>query len=638
MPASVIPFIIGLVVLLVFAVGLVGLFKAFYRKVDQGTALIVNDLSSEPKVRFTGALIIPVLYKAEEMAIRLINLEVDRRGREGLICRDNMRADIRVNFYLRVNENPEDVLKVAKAVGVARASDRDAVDALFNAKFSEALKTVGKRFDFLDLFEKRQEFRDAILDVIGKDLNGYVLEDVAIDYLEQTKKVDLDANNIMDAEGIRKITQMTAAQNIQTNELEQDERLAITKKNTTTRENILQMERQVAEAEAVQQREVATIQSRENAETARVQEENRLIAEQARIEAQEKISLREQDQMRAVEVAEQNRRRAVVIEQERVERAQQLEKVTTDREVQLQVVERDTVVEEGRKKVADVVRERVMIDQTVAVAEEKINETRVVSEADRRKQVTILDAEAVAQEDMVRRVRAAEAESQSAGFRAKEITTIAEAELTAAGRQAEAKRVLADGIKAEQAAPGLAEAMVQEARANAAYKQGNAEARVTAERLAAEAEGREKMGLAEATATRSMGEAEAVAISGKMMAEAEGLVKKFEAMGQMSPESREHEEFRMQLQTNLEQALAAIAAGKEISRENAGVLAAAMKDANIEMIGGDGGVFDSMLKGLSIGKAIEGIASESPLLQQVVGRLAGITPAKLSQGDGASKE
>ncbi|MGP1664701.1 MAG: SPFH domain-containing protein, partial [Rhodanobacter sp.] len=115
------------------------------------------------------------------MQISLITLQVDRRGKEGLICRDNMRADIAVAFYLRVNETTADVLRVAKAVGAARASDRKAVEELFNAKFSEGLKTVGKRFEFIDLFEKRQEFRDAIVEVIGRDLNGYVLEDVAID-------------------------------------------------------------------------------------------------------------------------------------------------------------------------------------------------------------------------------------------------------------------------------------------------------------------------------------------------------------------------------------------------------------------------------------------------------------------------
>ena len=139
------PFLIGIAVLVVLAFGLFGLFKAFYIKVDQGTALIVNDMSATPKVHFTGALIVPVLYRAEHMRISLITLQIDRRGKEGLICKDNMRADITVAFYLRVNETQADVLRVAKAIGADRASDKNAVDELFNAKFSEALKTVGKQ-------------------------------------------------------------------------------------------------------------------------------------------------------------------------------------------------------------------------------------------------------------------------------------------------------------------------------------------------------------------------------------------------------------------------------------------------------------------------------------------------------------
>lgn len=181
--AMVMPFLVGVGVFFLVVFGFFVLFKAFYIKVPQGTALIVNDMSTIPKVHFTGALVYPVIYKKEFMKISLITLEIDRRSKDGLICRDNLRADITVAFYLRVNETTTDVLKVAKAIGAERASDRAAVNELFNAKFSEALKTAGKQFDFVQLFEERQNFRDRILEVIGDDLNGYVLEDVAIDYM-----------------------------------------------------------------------------------------------------------------------------------------------------------------------------------------------------------------------------------------------------------------------------------------------------------------------------------------------------------------------------------------------------------------------------------------------------------------------
>ncbi|MFP7721325.1 flotillin family protein [Lysobacter sp. A3-1-A15] len=646
--SMILPFVVGAGVLLVVLLGIFGLFKAFYIKVPQGTALIVNDLSATPKVRFTGGLIIPVLYKAELMQISLITLQVDRRGREGLICRDNMRADISVAFYLRVNETQQDVLRVAKAVGAERASDKAAVDELFNAKFSEALKTVGKKFEFTELFEKRQEFRDEIIKVIGNDLNGYVLEDVAIDYLEQTRKSDLDPNNIMDSEGIKKITQITATQNVVTNELEQNEKLAITKKNVEAREATLALERQQAEAEARQQREIETIRAREEAETARVREEQRLIAEQARLESDEKIQIREQNVNREVEVAGQNRQRAVAIEEERVVRARELEKVTTDREVQLQAVERDKVVEVGKKDVANITRERIAIDKTVAIEEERINEVRVVSEADREKQARVLAAEAAAQEALVHKVKEAEAAETAAKHRAVERTTLAQAELEAANREAEAKRVLADGVKAEQAAPGLAEVQVREAEAQAIEKHGIAEARVIeakaaarlvegtndarvlAERMAAEAEGTTKLGHANAASVEAIGGAEANVTVKKLMAEAEGLTRKFEAIDSLSVDARSHEEFRMSLDIHLQQALASISAGKDVAKENAEVIAAALRNANIDLVGGDGGLFEAFSKSLSLGKAVEGLAGKSPIVQDLLSRYLGVnavTPA-----------
>jgi len=608
-------------VCVVLMLGLLGMFKAFYVKVPQGTALIVNDLSSTPKVHFTGALVYPVIYKKEFMRISLITLEVDRRGKDGLICRDNMRADINVAFYLRVNETPQDVLKVAKAIGVDRASDKAAVNELFNAKFSEALKTVGKQIDFVKLFENRQEFRDRIIEVIGNDLNGYVLEDVAIDYLEQTPKSSLDPSNIMDAEGIRKITELTAAQNVITNELARNEELAISKKNVETREAMLALERQQADAEARQQREIATIRAREEAETHKVQEEERLKAEQARIATQEQLDIREQNRMREVEVAEQNRQRAVAIEVEKVNRARQLEIVAREREVELQQIDKEKALEVQRKDIANVVRERVAVEKTVAQEEERIKEVRLVSEADRQKQATILAAQAKAEQELVRQVKQAEADEAASKHRAVQITVIAQAELEAAAKQSEGKKRMAEGIEAERAAPGLADARVREVAAAALEKEGLAKARVVAETMAAEAKGAQDKGAAEAEVIKGVGFSQAEVLREKYRSEAEGLTDKFAALGSLSDQARAHEEFRMQLEKTFEQAMASIEANKDIAREQAEVLSTALAKANIDIVGGEGAFFDSFAKALSVGKAVEGVAGKSPIVQELLEKL-----------------
>jgi len=182
------------------------LYKEFYHFVPSGFVLIINDLSSEPKISFTGALVIPAIHKKQVMDIRAKKITIERKGRNGLICKDNIRADIRLSFTLRVDQTVDSVLKVAKTVGAERASDIETVNELFNAKFSEALKTVAKDFDFLDLCANRYVFEQQVMNNIGDELNGYVLENVVVAYLDQTPIQHLDRNNILDAEAIAKIS------------------------------------------------------------------------------------------------------------------------------------------------------------------------------------------------------------------------------------------------------------------------------------------------------------------------------------------------------------------------------------------------------------------------------------------------
>ena len=161
----------------------------------------------------------------------------------------------------------------------------------FDAKFSEALKTVGKKFDFVQLYTERETFKNEILQIIGTDLNGYVLDDAAIDYLEQTDINMLNSNNILDAEGIKKITELTAEQLILANQIERDKEKTIKKQNVSAREAILELEKQNAEAEAKQKREIAIITAREEAEAEKVRQEERYKAEMARVKTEEEIEV-----------------------------------------------------------------------------------------------------------------------------------------------------------------------------------------------------------------------------------------------------------------------------------------------------------------------------------------------------------
>ncbi|MEM9554176.1 MAG: flotillin family protein [Acidobacteriota bacterium] len=600
-------------------------------KVEQGKALIKsNVLRGTVEVSFTGSWVWPVIHKAEIMDISVKTMEIDRRGSEGLICQDNIRADIKVTFFVRVNKTQDDVIKVAQAIGCDRASNHQTLEALFAAKFSEALKTAGKRLDFEDLYTMRNEFRDMIIEVIGTDLNGYSLEDCAIDYLEQTPVEQLDPNNILDAQGIRKITDLTAREHVSTNQFRRNEEKSIKKEDVEAREAILEMERQQADAEARQKREIESVKAREEAETLKIQAEERLKSEQARLKTDEAVAIQEENLKREVQVAEKNRERVIAVETERVEKERAIEVIARERETELQRIAKDKEVEREKREIANVVRERVAVDKTVAEEEEAIKRLRVVEEAKRTKEATILAAEAEAEEALVKDIKKAEASEQSSRHEAKRKLTLAEADLEAADKQAQAKIRMADGIKAEAAAPGLAEVQVKEADAVATEKMGLAEARVkeadadasrkvgvaaadvkerdaeaTEKAGLAEAEVLRRKGLAEAEAVRAKLESEADGLRAKLEGEAEGLRAKAESMKVLDTPSREHEEYRLRLDTLRDIEKASIAARERVAEVQAEILSKGLEQADIDIVGGDGVFLDRLVGAVSWNKATE---------------------------------
>ena len=613
------------------AIGIIGvilaMFSRFFRKVEQGQAVIKNGFGGT-KVSFHGILVFPIIHKVEYMDISVNRLEVSRMCKDGLICKDNMRADIQVNFFIRVNKTADDVIQVATTIGCERASDINAIRDLFDAKFSEALKTVGRQFDFIELYDSRESFRDQIIKIIGTDLNGYVLEDAAIDYLEQTKIEDLNPENILDAEGIKKITDLTASQAKLTNQIERDKEKIIKQQDVEAREAILELERQQAEAEQKQYREVATVTSREQAEAKKVEHEQRLKAEQARIAAEEEINIAEENKNRQIIVARKNKERTDAVETERVEKDRQLEVTERERIVTLAQIEKDKAVEVEQKKIQDVIRERVMVEKAVVAEKEKIKDTEAFAGADRAKQVKITAAEMEAQDQLIKETKAAEAAKRAAELaadqdaytvvkkaeaaktaaerEAEQIVIKADAAQEAAEREANAKKQLAEATTAETAAPGLGEAQVITAKAGAIEKQGTAEAKVTELKMTAEATGTEQQ-LA----------AEAVGAEKKFAAEAKGITEKAEAMKLFDGVGREHEEFKLRLNKDLEVELAQINIQKDIAAEQAKVLGEALKSSNIDIVGGDQVFFDKIVNSITAGKQVDRLIGASENLVDV---------------------
>ena len=606
-------FVFGGLALLVLFAGFITAFSKFYRKPGPEEAIVRTGVGGLMTITGRGMIVVPLIQEAHLMDLSVKRVLIARDGEDGLICQDNMRADIKVTFFIRVNNQPEDIKTVAETIGPRRASEQDKLEELFEAKFSEALKTVGKNFEFVKLYTERDQFKEQILRVIGTDLNGYVLDDCAIDYLEQTPLERLNPNNILDAEGIKKITQLTAIEKVQENQFTREKEKTLKKQDVEAQEAILELEKQRVEAIEKQKREIASITARENAEAAKIQEEEFLKSETARIRSAEDIAVQEQNKERQVLVAQRNKERTDGVELERVTRDRELAITERERVVGLASIEKEKAIEIEKKNIQEVIRERVAVERAVVEEQERIKNTEAFMSADRAKTVAITHAEKDAQELLVKQVKAAEASKAAADLTAEQVVVEAEARRASAEKDTSATKMLAEAKAADHAAIGLADAEVMVAKAEAIERTGTAEANVLQKKAVAEAKGQE----ARAVGIEKEGAAEAAVMQLKFTSEANGIQEKAEAMKLFDGVGREHEEFKLRLNKDKDIEIAAIQAQTNIAEAQAGIVGEALKTARIDIVGGESTFFDQIVGSIKAGKAVDRFVHNSETVTDI---------------------
>jgi uncharacterized membrane protein YqiK len=637
------PILIILVTILLIVSG--GICLLCIRKIQPGRAGVKTGWGGL-KVSFDWMVRLPLVQTYHIMDISVKKLEIARKGKDGLVCKDNIRADITVAFYIRVDATEESVRKVAQMLTPERVSDVNQLRELFEAKFSEALKTAGKQMEFHELFTERITFRDRIQNTIGKDLDGFLLQDVAIDYLEQTPLDQHDPNNVLDAEGIKKITDITQHERVLANEFSQRAGVQIEKENADADIARREQKRRNEEDTAKQMRAITEVKANEEAESRKVIEGRRQEVEAKRLEADESIRLRTEDMNRAVQEREFTvKKEKQRLEQEAMQEGEQA-RVRRERTVALADMEKQAKVAEAgvdveRKRAIVVAEQKAVVQQE----EEKLNiEARMTAE--RVREVTLIEAEMNAKKEQVEKVVASEAQKEAdrnlaeaakikaviaadagreAAIRdAERIQTIADAEAKASDKKRHAMEQEAEGLAAQEAAPGLAEARVITAKATAkkadagAVKElGLAEADVIKAKGGVTAEVTEQQAQAEAEGIKDKELAAAAGIEARGLAEAKSIEEKAKAMKLLQAASQQHEEFRLKLAKERDVELAALEVQQHIAEAHSNIVGEALKNANIDIVGGENDFFEKVVRAVGNGKSVDRLINSSATLTDI---------------------
>jgi uncharacterized membrane protein YqiK len=384
-----------------------------YVKTKASEAFVRTGMGGLRVVQDGGALVIPVIHQIVRISLETLRLEVGREGPDALITNDKLRADVRAEFYVRVQPEEESVRAAARSLG-EKMGNSAAVRALVEDKLVSALRTVAATKNLEELNIERDRFMEQVTQIVTPDLahNGLTLETATISKLDQTDPKLLKSDNIFDAQGLRTIAQITQEQLTRRNELERTGEQARKLQDVETRKNVLMLEQAEREAETKQRAEVAMIAAEKARQSREKEIESARAVELAAVEKAKTIEVAQREQARAVDVAERQR-------QEAIARAE-VERVRAEADLALSEAERER-------------------------ARQAIKTVEMSADAERNKQQSLIAAQAAAEKKYLEVQRAADGEAYRLQKEAEALNRAADAEAEALRKQAEAQ---ADAAKA----------------------------------------------------------------------------------------------------------------------------------------------------------------------------------------------
>lgn len=398
-----------------------GTFYYCYEHANKETALIRTGFGGEKIVLTGGIIVLPIFHQVFRISMQTMSLEITCEETDALITKDHMRIDVVAEFFVRVKPATISIGLAAQTLGT-RINHPDQLKELLEGKLVNALRAEAAQMDLEEMHRNRSILMSNVRATMEDDLykNGLDLESVSITRLDQTSKEFFNDNNVFDAQGLTKLTEIVEERRKARNDIEQDTDLAIRSKNLEAERARLKIKRDEEYAKMEQEREISIRRAEQEAIIAEQEAEKHREAEEARISAEREIGLKRIAAEREIE--NENILKAQTIEQAEVERRKIIELAEQERAIAIAEKSRS---ESEAKAAADKARAEAVRE------EESVITVRETERAERSKAIELIAAAEAAQKEAISITTAAEAEKQAANNRAEAARLVAQGETDA---------------------------------------------------------------------------------------------------------------------------------------------------------------------------------------------------------------
>jgi uncharacterized membrane protein YqiK len=338
--------VILLVLLVVVALVAIWFLQRYYAKATLDAALVRTGFGGRRVITDGGCLSLPILHQVQKVSMGALTFGISREGREAVLTRDKMRADVQFEFELRVAPTAEGIATAAQALGARIARGGETVTEVFTGSLVDAIQRAAAVRTLEEIHLDRSGFSNDVAEAIDAQAAklGLTLVSASLIAVDQSDLSQWNENNAFNAQGMRQLAELVADQRKERIRIETEAEVAVRESQLAQHQRQLELKRAEREAEIAQQEHLAKLEADAKSREERARDEAKLASETTRIENEKRVKATQVESDEALRKTEMAAIRA--LEEEKIEndisiarkRAQEAEARAEEEEAKAKVI------------------------------------------------------------------------------------------------------------------------------------------------------------------------------------------------------------------------------------------------------------------------------------------------------------
>lgn len=424
--------IVSIVVLALVLLLAIWFLQRFFAKATLDTALVRTGFGGAVVVVDGGCLALPILHQVQKVSMVSQSFLAARKGRDALLTRDQMRADVEFEFELRVAPTDAGISTAAQALGHRISRSGDAMQEVLSGALIDAIQNAAATRTLDEIHLDRAGFTADVAGAVEAQAAklGLTLVSASLVSVDQSDLSQMNENNAFNARGMRQLAELVAQQRKARVQIETEAEIAVRESRLAQHTRQIELQQTERAAEIANQEHLAKLEADAKSREQQARAEADLAVETNRIENDQRAKsaqVASDETLRRAEMAA-----ILALEESRI---------ANDIQLALRRAEEATAkaTEENARAQVLVAGEQVQAQKEQAAAERERQTARLKQQKD----IELEDA----------RVK-----SEAATLLAR-----AKAEATAAATGAEAEQIRMEAMAAGQAALNAAENTLSDA-------------------------------------------------------------------------------------------------------------------------------------------------------------------------------